>query len=1568
MTTINVPRIKLINNASTLNKNKWRHLTENTYTQNSKNQLPWVSFFKEHTDILKIKLVTTVGYVKDDNNNWIPRFMKGFPLLLQGDMNSITNGNWEKDWNFFANTAFSTFMSGLPSTGEQPTGEPIPELMYKNMKEKKNLLILDLNTDRNDNGITQTHNFILHSKSGNDYVGDSTKIARYHHNNSAGTVNIGKLNNSERPNYLVVRIDSAREETTFNDNNNYGDSNDNSSFEEGQFKIFNYVYEGYVISPYDFLSRFTPDMLRGFTKDIIFENTKWFYVNSGITSPAVQLVDLDNSYIDKQNSHISFIAPFYYNLFLYPTELKYKEVTLSDSSNNSVDNTGDLKDDGRFSIMLSDTVALAKDLTTVENDANINYGIESLLWSSLSTPRHVEYTSGESKKIKYLPNYLHVNEITYPTVEGYNLESNNKDYMPIKNLSGPEGPFKACGSIIRNFTGGNMIGLNEINMPRKTITPYYVLNTSNGQHNTYAFNWSDETKNWNDVGGGVEGIDFNTNKINISNAEVIEYRNLVEINEGSGIDLNLSINSETAIGKKVITLISDGYNLTESNNKEWISDYSPNLIKLLNNSVVTVGEEGYNLRDILLGKGEEKFKISWGWPNESGIIKANSKKHAYVIDIASGKYIMPEDDLSYSFNDSTGIAGTKDPFWNNSSIPKNKLIIKANVFQVKVDKMLEGDNPSVITTADSRITFNPTIADGKPVGIYHVPRDIPLFGYLNFVGLRSSLYIGDGKNKRNACNTLLAGTLNELGVKDPYFTLQNGSTSGNSRFKPFRTAKINGSQVYFNPSSFYARTSFKFSNIHGKFGNEVYNNSSSIVFKNTVPTIDWRIRNIDSIGNNVLNTDGITISTTLSTVNSQTPFTLLPTSTQLYVTSLFGKFTREIRTFKNSDGTDNNSLNLSNGSYLNTIPPTIEINNNSKISIVEENESGEEVTNTLYLNAFQHDNISYVCSQKNLFIRDYWTWNPYVTDASQPPLEYSGEGTMIDRTLHNKYNIYDWKSNVTTDIVNNPYLIPNNIYNSPNVHNPKLAFENQCLIAFTIELTTILCSVSHLLVNTWSGNKIQGSNGPQFPCVGLGINSTSQSEENNGYPSINGSPTITILGGNDVSPPISGDPSIPVYFSISSREILNFATTNTISQQINSKVPSEVPEYDGNLKVIPSEKFTLYGNLGDEEDVFGGWFSYPPNDPSISNTNRTGIFRDKDGNVSNYETINFSSNVLARNPTNIQTTIQGKFTNETQSFPIELLFAYPFDLPDDLKPDNIVSTYINSPGDENLENTQNVKFDQFKGNKRFSSMYSIKITGSNETYSNDNFSLNKGGTAFPRQIIVNCVELPPPKQINDRDDMLSKDNTSIKILWKGYNFDYSPNNNPRDVKGTVGNIVWKITRLQTQLETEVTLFEGVMHPEIPTNGTINDAYNLSVYKFTDTSIRIYDKYVYTITGTYEYKFKRTFIDDDIYTLRLPFGSFKTPELIVCKNNKFEYGRYNTTSTNLKLFRPLLLNREGGQKDHNNKQSAGGICAGNIFSGSTRISSSQNIYANTSNQLTKKEIFVLLSKQQFRPFR
>ena len=88
--------------------------------------------------------------------------------------------------------------------------------------------------------------------------------------------------------------------------------------------------------------------------------------------------------------------------------------------------------------------------------------------------------------------------------------------------------------------------------------------------------------------------------------------------------------------------------------------------------------------------------------------------------------------------------------------------------------------------------------------------------------------------------------------------------------------------------------------------------------------------------------------------------------------------------------------------------------------------------------------------------------------------------------------------------------------------------------------------------------------------------------------------------------------------------------------------------------------------------------------------------------------------------------------------------------------------------------------------------------------------------------------------------------------------------------------------------------------------------------YIDKNIRIYDKYKYTVSGTYVYNFVRKQTDTNIYTLEMPFGSFTTEEIIVCKNNKFEYGRYNTTSTNLKLFRPLLLTTPEGQKDENGK--------------------------------------------------
>ena len=145
------------------------------------------------------------------------------------------------------------------------------------------------------------------------------------------------------------------------------------------------------------------------------------------------------------------------------------------------------------------------------------------------------------------------------------------------------------------------------------------------------------------------------------------------------------------------------------------------------------------------------------------------------------------------------------------------------------------------------------------------------------------------------------------------------------------------------------------------------------------------------------------------------------------------------------------------------------------------------------------------------------------------------------------------------------------------------------------------------------------------------------------------------------------------------------------------------------------------------------------------------------------------------------------------------------------------------------------------------------------------------------------------------------------------------------------------------------------------------------YTFTDINVRIYDKFKYTITG----RFKWTGIQNLQANSEIPFinvEGFNTPECFVCKFNRFPYGRYNTTSTNLKLFRPLLINTAQGQVNQFGEKTCGGGCEApnnpglNLFSGTTRSSTNNNIYANTTNQLSKKQTYVVLSKSRFRPFR
>ena len=193
----------------------------------------------------------------------------------------------------------------------------------------------------------------------------------------------------------------------------------------------------------------------------------------------------------------------------------------------------------------------------------------------------------------------------------------------------------------------------------------------------------------------------------------------------------------------------------------------------------------------------------------------------------------------------------------------------------------------------------------------------------------------------------------------------------------------------------------------------------------------------------------------------------------------------------------------------------------------------------------------------------------------------------------------------------------------------------------------------------------------------------------------------------------------------------------------------------------------------------GGWFTYNPDNVNISQ-NRDGIFVPIVDNVGNtpserfYRTRDISDNALALSPTNINldTTIypaDGGFRKEEQAFPLELLFCYPFFIDPNIngadglpQPNKYITTYNNSEG-----KPSSINFDKYIGLKRYSSLYALNVKGDTGNFNNINF---RDRIVYPETLIVNCVELPPPKQVNNFFDMLSGDNTFVKLVWKGYNF------------------------------------------------------------------------------------------------------------------------------------------------------------------------------------------------------
>ena len=269
---------------------------------------------------------------------------------------------------------------------------------------------------------------------------------------------------------------------------------------------------------------------------------------------------------------------------------------------------------------------------------------------------------------------------------------------------------------------------------------------------------------------------------------------------------------------------------------------------------------------------------------------------------------------------------------------------------------------------------------------------------------------------------------------------------------------------------------------------------------------------------------------------------------------------------------------------------------------------------------------------------------------------------------------------------------------------------------------------------------------------------------------------------------------------------------------------------------------------------------------------------------------------------------------------------------------------------------------------RWNNLYKLNVKGANDSEFNSNFLTID---AVPDPIYVNCVELPPPRQLNNftsgPNSMLNTSNTKVTIKWKAYYFD----------EVTQGDIYWTVMRTNVITLKTTTLLNSETI-------TLSPAVE---YEFVDSSIRIYDKYYYTVSGVFKWNSEGLAPEPPLPTgsLSLPVGSFTSSTLIVCINNQFPFGRYNTTSTNLKLYRPLRLTTAGGQcseVDEFGKTSGrctGGVCQGlvkvngvdvmqNLYNPGRSNGGTRNIYHNTTNQLTGKQIYVLLAKSASRPFR
>ena len=262
----------------------------------------------------------------------------------------------------------------------------------------------------------------------------------------------------------------------------------------------------------------------------------------------------------------------------------------------------------------------------------------------------------------------------------------------------------------------------------------------------------------------------------------------------------------------------------------------------------------------------------------------------------------------------------------------------------------------------------------------------------------------------------------------------------------------------------------------------------------------------------------------------------------------------------------------------------------------------------------------------------------------------------------------------------------------------------------------------------------------------------------------------------------------------------------------------------------------------------------------------------------------------------------------------------------------------------------------------YNGIFTIHISAWNDDVSNN--KIYAGTKMNPVDgVKVLLVDLPEITQTNGEIivtvnnltnalDMIDSNN-SVIITWESFDF-----SSRADWVFSESNVYWTISRYNISTGKS----KVVLNDKPIVNLNENDE-----YQYIDTDVRVYEKFRYTVIG----KFKWNLVPNK---LELDIPGFTTPDCFVCKNNRFPYGRFNSTSSNFKLYRPLLINTPEGQVDQFGNKTCGGGCIANnapglnLYSQRSKISSSNNIYSNTTNQMSKKETYVRLSRSRFRPDR